>query len=205
MAICGDFQRVFVVGPVFRAEDSYTHRHLCEFTGLDVEMEIKGHYSEVMDIVDSLFVDMFNKINEECKEAIRKQYPFKDLKFMPLIVAGCIHFSSTLEQSLKSGKKHALHATSVTNVCVGLLSGLKAILTLRSQPFEMEILNAVQGIFQSVLVEGGICESQRRASSDRLGLLARLGNDMFTEGCFLDEKSEVLCNGSSEDLSLVCS
>ncbi|PWA35691.1 hypothetical protein CTI12_AA607120 [Artemisia annua] len=27
MAICGDFQRVFVVGPVFRAEDSYTLRN----------------------------------------------------------------------------------------------------------------------------------------------------------------------------------
>ncbi|PWA89950.1 class II aminoacyl-tRNA and biotin synthetases superfamily protein [Artemisia annua] len=85
MAICGDFQRVFVVGPVFRAEDSHTPRHLCEFTGLDVEMEIKGHYSEVMDIVDSLFVDMFDKINEECQqdlEAIMKQYPFKPLKYL---------------------------------------------------------------------------------------------------------------------------
>ena len=47
MSICGDFGRVFEIGPVFRAEDSYTHRHLCEFTGLDVEMEIKMHYSEV--------------------------------------------------------------------------------------------------------------------------------------------------------------
>ena len=47
MSISGDFRRVFEVGPVFRAEDSYTHRHLCEFTGLDAEMEIKEHYSEV--------------------------------------------------------------------------------------------------------------------------------------------------------------
>lgn len=47
MAICGDFGRVFEIGPVFRAEDSYTHRHLCEFTGLDIEMEIKKHYFEV--------------------------------------------------------------------------------------------------------------------------------------------------------------
>ena len=47
MAICGDFERVFEIGPVFRAEDSFTHRHLCEFTGLDVEMEIKEHYFEV--------------------------------------------------------------------------------------------------------------------------------------------------------------
>lgn len=47
MSICGDFNRVFEIGPVFRAEDSFTHRHLCEFTGLDVEMEINEHYSEV--------------------------------------------------------------------------------------------------------------------------------------------------------------
>lgn len=47
MSISGDFRRVFEVGPVFRAEDSFTHRHLCEFTGLDAEMEIKEHYSEV--------------------------------------------------------------------------------------------------------------------------------------------------------------
>ncbi|TMX02416.1 hypothetical protein EJD97_021671 [Solanum chilense] len=85
MAICGDFGRVFEVGPVFRAEDSFTHRHLCEFTGLDVEMEIKEHYSEVMDIVDRLFVAMFDSLNEKCKkelEAVGKQYPFEPLKYL---------------------------------------------------------------------------------------------------------------------------
>ncbi|KAA0038775.1 hypothetical protein IC582_007161 [Cucumis melo] len=85
MAICGDFGRVFEIGPVFRAEDSYTHRHLCEFTGLDVEMEIKTHYSEVMDIVDRLFVAMFDSLNERCKkalEAVDKQYPFEPLKYL---------------------------------------------------------------------------------------------------------------------------
>lgn len=33
MALCSDLHRVFEIGPVFRAEDSNTHRHLCEFTG----------------------------------------------------------------------------------------------------------------------------------------------------------------------------
>lgn len=32
---------------VRRAENSYTHRHLCEFTGLDFEMAIFEHYFEV--------------------------------------------------------------------------------------------------------------------------------------------------------------
>ncbi|XP_047322277.1 LOW QUALITY PROTEIN: aspartate--tRNA ligase 2, cytoplasmic-like [Impatiens glandulifera] len=83
MSICGDFGRVFEIGPVFRAEDSFTHRHLCEFTGLDVEMEIKEHYSEVMDIVDGLFVAIFDTLNAECQKelgAINQQYPFQPLK-----------------------------------------------------------------------------------------------------------------------------
>ncbi|GMH29692.1 hypothetical protein Nepgr_031535 [Nepenthes gracilis] len=85
MVICGDFARVFEIGPVFRAEDSYTHRHLCEFTGLDVEMEIKEHYSEVMDVVGRLFVSIFDSLNENCHkelETIRKQYPFEPLKYL---------------------------------------------------------------------------------------------------------------------------
>ncbi|KAL8469635.1 hypothetical protein ACS0TY_032477 [Phlomoides rotata] len=85
MAICGDFGRVFEVGPVFRAEDSFTHRHLCEFVGLDVEMEIKEHYSEVMDIVDRLFVQMFDTLHEKYAddlEAINRQYPFEKLKYL---------------------------------------------------------------------------------------------------------------------------
>jgi aspartyl/asparaginyl-tRNA synthetase len=47
MALCGDFERVYEVTPVFRAEKSFTHRHLTEFTGLDFEMCINEHYDEV--------------------------------------------------------------------------------------------------------------------------------------------------------------
>ncbi|KAJ6331667.1 hypothetical protein OIU76_010119 [Salix suchowensis] len=85
MAICGDFGRVFEIGPVFRAEDSYTHRHLCEFTGLDIELEIRQHYTEVMDIVDRLFVTMFDHLNNKCSkdlEAVGRQYPFEPLKYL---------------------------------------------------------------------------------------------------------------------------
>ena len=32
---------------VFRAEDSHTHRHLCEFVGMDIEMAFNEHYHEV--------------------------------------------------------------------------------------------------------------------------------------------------------------
>ena len=46
-AACSDLERVFEIGPVFRAENSNTHRHLCEFHGLDLEMAINEHYYEV--------------------------------------------------------------------------------------------------------------------------------------------------------------
>ncbi|RCV05537.1 hypothetical protein SETIT_1G091800v2 [Setaria italica] len=85
MAVCGGFERVFEVGPVFRAEGSDTHRHLCEFVGLDVEMALRDHYSEVCDVVDRLFVAMFDHLNKNCAkelEAIQRQYPFKPLKYL---------------------------------------------------------------------------------------------------------------------------
>ena len=42
-----------------RAEQSFTHRHMCEFTGLDFEMAIHEHYDEVLDVIDKLFVYIF--------------------------------------------------------------------------------------------------------------------------------------------------
>merc|ERR1712086_304929 len=80
MALCADFERVFEIGPVFRAEDSNTNRHLCEFTGLDMEMTIKEHYFEVLDMLADLLVFLFNGIETRYKqelEVIGQQYPFE--------------------------------------------------------------------------------------------------------------------------------
>ncbi|KAJ1476627.1 hypothetical protein T484DRAFT_1824297 [Baffinella frigidus] len=38
--MAADMGRVYEIGPVSRAEKSNTRRHLCEFTGLDLEMEM---------------------------------------------------------------------------------------------------------------------------------------------------------------------
>lgn len=69
MAICSDFEKVFEIGPVFRAENSFTHRHMCEFTGLDLEMEIKEHYFEVCSLpfaaLDSCYNAQLNTIESQ--------------------------------------------------------------------------------------------------------------------------------------------
>jgi aspartyl/asparaginyl-tRNA synthetase len=86
MAICGDLTRVFEIGSVFRAEDSNTHRHLTEFIGLDMEMAIFESYHEVLDVLDHLFVYMFQGLqNRFAKElsVISQQYPFEPLEYLP--------------------------------------------------------------------------------------------------------------------------
>lgn len=62
MALMADCDRVFEIAPVFRAEDSNTPRHLCEFTGLDMEMTIKENYMELLDCMSDLFIYIFKQI-----------------------------------------------------------------------------------------------------------------------------------------------
>ncbi|XP_008459469.1 protein SWEETIE isoform X1 [Cucumis melo] len=94
--------------------------------------------------------------------------------------SGMLSLLGVIEQCLKTGKKQPWHAASVTNICVGLLAGFKALLSFRVPPVSLEILSSAQGIFQSIMAAGDICAAQRRAAAEGLGLLARLGNDVFT-------------------------
>nr|CCC90916.1 putative aspartyl-tRNA synthetase [Trypanosoma congolense IL3000] len=81
IAIQGDLKRVFEVAPVFRAENSNTHRHLTEFVGLDVEMRINEHYYEVLDLAEELFCYIFASLSNHTVELnlIKRQYPFEPL------------------------------------------------------------------------------------------------------------------------------
>ncbi len=84
MAIAADFERVYEIGPVFRAEDSNTHRHLTEFIGLDLEMTIEEHYHEVMELLDNLFKFMFTMLRERFSkevEVVRRQFPCEEFKW----------------------------------------------------------------------------------------------------------------------------
>ncbi|KAK9475187.1 aspartyl-tRNA synthetase [Dipodascopsis tothii] len=84
MLIAADFERVFEVGPVFRAEDSNTHRHMTEFTGLDLEMAFEEHYDEVIDVLVELFYYIFTNLRTRYGkyiDIVRRQYPVEEFKF----------------------------------------------------------------------------------------------------------------------------
>ncbi|CAH2056473.1 unnamed protein product, partial [Iphiclides podalirius] len=85
MAIAADFDKVFTVGAVFRAEDSNTHRHLTEFVGLDLEMAFRDHYHEVLDTIGATFTEMFRGLQERYAAEIAtvgEQFKVEPFKFL---------------------------------------------------------------------------------------------------------------------------
>merc|ERR1719192_2111262 len=85
MAIAADFDKVFTVGGVFRAEDSNTHRHLTEFVGLDIEMAFNDHYHEVVQTIGDLFIHIFKGLRDEYQteiDTVNKQFPSEPFKFL---------------------------------------------------------------------------------------------------------------------------
>ncbi len=85
MAIASDFEKVFTVGAVFRAEDSNTHRHMTEFVGLDLEMAFNFHYHEVVETIGALFIAIFKGLKSEFADeiaAVGRQYPAEPFEFV---------------------------------------------------------------------------------------------------------------------------
>ncbi|KAH6686640.1 aspartyl-tRNA synthetase [Plectosphaerella plurivora] len=83
MAISADFGRVYEIGPVFRAENSNTHRHLTEYTGLDIEMALINDYHEMMSVVDSTLKDIFRAVQSMPEmKSIRERWPSEDIVFL---------------------------------------------------------------------------------------------------------------------------
>ncbi|GAA5844452.1 hypothetical protein JCM11251_001667 [Rhodosporidiobolus azoricus] len=86
MCIAGDMERVYEIGPVFRAEDSNTHRHLTEFMGLDLEMAFEEHYHETMETIDGMLKHIFAGLQQRFAEEIgvvKKQFPHDDFTWLP--------------------------------------------------------------------------------------------------------------------------
>lgn len=74
MAMAAGFEKVFEVGPVFRANPSFTSRHDTEFTMYDVEISfIKSHH-DLMEEEEKMMVAMFTAIKEKYGEEIKNLY-----------------------------------------------------------------------------------------------------------------------------------
>jgi len=72
MAMAAGFERVFNVGPVFRAEKSFTTRHLTEYTSFDVEMSYIDSFMDVCHFEQEMIKSMLNEVKEKYGEKIKE-------------------------------------------------------------------------------------------------------------------------------------
>ena len=74
MAMASGFERIFEVGPVFRAEKSFTSKHTTEFTGFDLEFSYINSFRDVMKMEEGLLTAALKAVNEKYGEEIKELF-----------------------------------------------------------------------------------------------------------------------------------
>jgi nondiscriminating aspartyl-tRNA synthetase len=86
------FEKVFEVGPFFRAEESHTRRHLSEFTSVDIELAF-ANADDVMALLEQVIHHTFNVVKQKCQAELAvlghplevPQLPFKRLTYTQVL------------------------------------------------------------------------------------------------------------------------
>jgi nondiscriminating aspartyl-tRNA synthetase len=86
------FEKVFEVGPFFRAEESHTRRHLSEFTSVDVEVAF-ANAEDVMALLEQVVNHAFKTVKENCQNELTllnynleiPELPFKRLTYTQVL------------------------------------------------------------------------------------------------------------------------
>lgn len=68
--LMGCFDRVFEIGPIFRAEEHDTPRHLNEAISIDIEVAYAAA-EDVMKILEDLIVEVFSDVKRKCAEELK--------------------------------------------------------------------------------------------------------------------------------------
>ena len=74
MAMAAGFERIFEVGPVFRAEKSNTNKHATEFTGFDLEFSYVDSFEDVMHMEEELIAYALPFVKEQYGDKIKELF-----------------------------------------------------------------------------------------------------------------------------------
>ena len=74
MAMASGFDKIFEVGPVFRAEKSFTSKHTTEFTGFDLEFSYIEDYRDVMQLEAELLTYALEKVADKYGKEIEEMF-----------------------------------------------------------------------------------------------------------------------------------
>ncbi|MDO5379073.1 MAG: aspartate--tRNA(Asn) ligase [Clostridia bacterium] len=74
MAMASGLERIFEVGPVFRAEKSFTSKHTTEFSGFDLEFSYITSFRDVMKLEEELLTYALGKVKEAYGEELERVF-----------------------------------------------------------------------------------------------------------------------------------
>jgi aspartyl-tRNA synthetase len=74
MAMSAGLEKVFEIGPVFRANPSYTSRHDTEFTSVDMEVSWVSSHEDVMEIEERWLASVIGAVADHLGEQIAQQF-----------------------------------------------------------------------------------------------------------------------------------
>src|SRR5213080_1877827 len=94
----GVFERVFEVGPVFRAEPHDTPRHINQYVSLDAELGFIEDHTTVMVVLNRVLTGMLANVREQAAEALALLKP--NLPEVPASIPA-LHFTEAQELILK--------------------------------------------------------------------------------------------------------
>src|SRR3989344_3532071 len=72
MFVVSGLERVYEIGPIFRAEKSHTTRHLTEFVGIDFEMGFIESEEDIMKLIEKYLSYVLTEIQKSCKEELQR-------------------------------------------------------------------------------------------------------------------------------------
>ena len=77
MAIAGGLERIFEIGPVFRAENSNTNRHATEFMMVDMEFSCVDSHEDVMVMEEKWLHHVLSEVALKHGDAIKETFGIK--------------------------------------------------------------------------------------------------------------------------------
>jgi aspartyl-tRNA synthetase len=109
--LSSSFDRVFEIGPVFRAEEHNTTRHLNELTQIDIEAAFMD-YEDVMKILEELIVGCLEETAKNCSDelaTLEKQIKIPSIPFRRVTYTELVDELKSNDIGIEWGQDFELH------------------------------------------------------------------------------------------------
>jgi aspartyl-tRNA synthetase len=106
MMMAAGFEKVYEIGPIFRAEEHNTTKHLNEATSIDIEVSFATHH-DVMDLLESLIRTIYQRVADTCEKQLEvlelTDFSVPEKQFPHLTYADAIDIARKKENEIAYG------------------------------------------------------------------------------------------------------